>query len=196
MELGAGWGEWCIAATYWAKNVRRKTECVAVEALPQNYSQCLEHFDYNKLKGEVVKGAVSDYDGMAKFTLPINDKQPYGNGCENGRNLLSRMVYQLLCKITLVPCWSLKSLLTRYGHQDLVHMDIQGMEAKVIEAVMPTNLVDYWMIGTHSVKAHETTKEALKGCKIIVDCLPNRTSEVDYMMVQFQDGMIIAKRDK
>ena len=62
-ELGAGWGEWCMAMKGAVQNrviplSIKDCYCIAVEAEPAHCEWAMEHFANYDIKGEVVYGAV------------------------------------------------------------------------------------------------------------------------------------------
>ena len=139
MEIGAGYGEWCMAVNGVVRNriaptaIQRVT-AYAVEAEPTHHKWCVEHFDAHNLKGEVVWGAVADKDGDCRFSVMPNAADWYGQSLTVGNGLLRTASNLLRRKSVRVHCHTVDTVLEMLEIQrvDLVHVDVQGAEARVV----------------------------------------------------------------
>jgi len=125
VDLGA-----CIGAlSMWA--ARHGADVVAVEPDPVAYEYLVRHCERN-VPGKVrcVRAAVADYDGTCTIS-----SHPQGWAS----SMSSVIRYADSEKSETVPCFTLQRIFADYQIQDccLVKMDIEGMEALVLESVAP-----------------------------------------------------------
>jgi hypothetical protein len=83
-------------------------------------------------------------------------------------------------------------------HVNLVHIDVQGAEDKVLQGaqgMIKNGLIDYFMIGTHSDSKHDKVKSMLDGRYVFVaDIRPNSVGETVIGDVEVQDGILVCER--
>ena len=192
-ELGAGTGDWSLtlAGVYRRDLVPLKFKTyriLAVEAEPSHYEWTREHFKKQGIRGDVVHGAVLDYNGTCKFASTGNPAASYGQRIDPRGNLE-------------VPCYTFDKLVEDYKYKeiDIVQMDLQGFEGKVIKGIKKSkDIVDYWMIGTHGKSLNKEIKGILVNCEVIVDwdCLKKpKIEDTEVGKVnRSEDGILLLKR--
>jgi len=201
MELGAGYGEWCLALKGVVDNqiiptTVKAIQCYAVEAEPTHLKWCEAHFNVYNIPGKVIQGAISDYDGECKFSLVKHPADNYGQSITVGNSLLYTINNITRRKAVTVPCFTLDKIVSTYNvkHIDVVHMDVQGTECRVVEGAMQTikaGEIDYWLIGTHGRGYNNTLLSLLKPYYVnVLNLLPNSVNS----HVVCQDGMQVYKR--
>jgi FkbM family methyltransferase len=201
MELGAGYGEWCLALTGVIKNhliptTIKTIQCYAIEAEPTHKNWCKTHFDVYNIPGKVVWGAVSDYNGDCRFSILPRPADNYGQSITVGNGLLRTISNVARHKAVLVPCFTLDKIISTcsVGHVDVIHMDVQGAECRVINGAMKTieaGKIDYWIIGTHGRSYSNTLPTLLKPYyENILSLHPNSINS----RVICQDGIQVYKR--
>ncbi len=200
LELGAGYGEWCLAFTGVVRNKIVKTNvqditCYAIEAEPAHNIWCNMHFNKNQVQGKVINAAISNYDGKCKFALMPDPSSWYGQSITVGNGLLRSISNVVRRKNITVNCFTLDTIIKQeeIKHIDFIHMDVQGAECRVIKGGMKTlPIVDYWMIGTHSKQFHRELLELVKHrYEILVNCEPYSVND----NVMCEDGIIVLQRN-
>jgi len=201
MELGAGYGEWCLALTGVIKNqiiptAVETTQCYAIEAEPTHKDWCKIHFDAYKILGRVIWGAVSNYDGDCKFSILSHPADNYGQSITVGNGLLRTISNITRHKAVTVPCFTLDTLVKNQNisHIDLIHMDVQGAENRVVDGAMRTikaGKIDCWVIGTHGRRYNDILLAQLTPYyECILNLYPNSVNS----RVICQDGIQVYKR--
>jgi FkbM family methyltransferase len=153
-ELGAGWGRWSIYAAMLVRQRGLPFHSVAVEPEPSHFEWLQMAFRDNGLDPvdhdlrQAVVGTSSSTVMLAETGCPkVNYGQYVAEGIQGlARRLRSRH------EVTRVNAVALASLLETDSSVDLIDMDIQGMEAKVLSGVSARHLrnVRIVHIGTHS----------------------------------------------
>jgi len=147
-ELGAGRGDWCLCLAgvidFKLIPCQAKTyRCLALEGEPSHYKWTREHFEYQRINGIAIHGAIQDYNGYCKFDASTNPADHYGQCVSKNGNIL-------------IPCFTIDKLMqdNLFDHVDIIHMDVQGAEYKALigayEAIK-SGAIDYMLIGTHAV---------------------------------------------
>ncbi|KKN17160.1 hypothetical protein LCGC14_0968600 [marine sediment metagenome] len=181
MELGAGWGEWCMALAGVMDYSLVPTEaedyrCVAVEGEPYYHGIILDHFLSQEIQGQAVLGAVTDKDGddkYCRYNRFTGDGSYYCQGMTWGGNFggsrlktLALGAFHTMARRTVkVPVWTIDHLL-KYSeaHLDILHMDIQGTEIKAIMGAkesIAAGRIDYMIIGTHHPRINQELRAML-----------------------------------
>ena len=210
-ELGAGWGEWCLAlAGVIDHNIipvaPTSYHCLAVEGEPTHYRWTKEHFEVQNIKGTVVHGAVSNKNGVCRFNTYAGPDSCYGEAINsftnirklaNARNLLVR----LMNRTTKVQMYTVDDLIETYNfdHVDIIHMDVQRAEYEVaLGAVnsIKNDLIDYMIIGTHHRKLNDMLRQLLSPkFDLIIDLYPNSVGKVNgFAPIRCGDGIQLYKR--
>jgi FkbM family methyltransferase len=208
MEVGAGYGEWCLAFDGLVKNKAvstnaKTTFCIGVEPDPVHCEWLKTHFAYNEIKGMVIEAVVSDVDGFVKINRNSKPDYDYGQTIVNHgidkRTALGLLQYMLRNTMN-VKSYKLDDIMWEMTdkHIDLVHIDVQGAEDKVIkgasELIFNDN-IDYLIIGTHGERKHDKVKKMLGyDYDFVVDIKPNSIGETSIGKVECQDGILICER--
>jgi FkbM family methyltransferase len=145
VELGAGWGPWVVTSGAAAiKSGIRKLRLVAVEADEAHCEMIRSHLRENGFSEvtEIVRGAVTGRDGVARFPVLTDPANGYGACVE--------MVGA--CGYVEVPSYTISTLLRNIESVDFLHVDIQGSELEVIRASLDVlrTKVRRMFVGTHS----------------------------------------------
>ncbi|MDJ0767976.1 MAG: hypothetical protein QNJ12_04250 [Ilumatobacter sp.] len=162
-ELGAGWAPWMTGAGLVAK--RRgigHVRLLGVEAGDQRFGFALDHLAENGLRPagdepvteldgvrcELLHGAISWEDGELFF--PTGDALDYGMAAQptDAPHDYRGVAFEQRA----VQAFALPRLLAEHGLVDLLHIDIQGTEAELIERSLGPidEHVRVMCVGTHS----------------------------------------------
>ena len=155
VELGCGWGCWMNITGKIAKKLDKKIKLIGVEGDDGHIKFAKESLGVNGFKNdeyELIKGIASSSRGFALFPRQNLPGEKYGlepkfNVTEDeSKKLISSGCYDKL------KMHSIKDIAENYEQLDLVHIDIQGGELKLIsEGIEDFNKkVAYLVIGTHS----------------------------------------------
>jgi FkbM family methyltransferase len=164
LELGAGYGPWCVIGHIGA--VQRsiaEIKVVAIEGDVGHVKFIGENFAANGLcpsAYEIVPGVVAVSDGVKPFPRAKDPSKVYGgapplasggDGCDPFESFMqgnSDTVEEIL----EVPAYSLETLTGQFHSVDLVHCDIQGGELELFQngIQLLTKKVKRVVIGTHS----------------------------------------------
>jgi len=211
VELGAGWGEWCLSL---AGVVDRKIismsatkyRCVAVEGNPIYCSNMKDNFSQQGISCVVINAAVSNHNGSCKFSTYNTDGtiafSQIGGSVLHG--LGTGILSTILNKNITVPQYTLKQILDmcQLKHIDILHMDIQGNEVKVIEnwiGITREKAIDYMLIGTHGKDINSRLEHLLvKEYDLIINAYPGeyfmRTGIPAVKFLKGQDGLQLYQR--
>jgi FkbM family methyltransferase len=114
----------CLIAMLLAKFVGANGKVVAVEASPHNYEAALRNCRLNDAANvEVINAAVSDTADPVEFNCRANGQVDDGTGAWG--------------KIA-VPSISVDELTRRYGPPDVLFVDVEGFESKVMTGAADT----------------------------------------------------------
>jgi len=214
LELGAGYGRWVVrAALALRQRGIQKCHLVAVEAEPLHFKWLQQHFrvnDLNPAEHTLVQAVVSDQPGAALFYVGMpkggadRADQWYGQA-------IARSYEQLRTKTTKcyegfpvlqlesgwksieVPAVTLESLLRDLDRVDLIDMDVQGEELKIIQSAIDEvdRKVCRLHVATHTPELQKGLTEALGSrgwtCNFDFPCFS--TTETAFGPVSFGDGV-------
>jgi len=208
IELGAGWGETCMALAgiidfkLIPHNIKSYSY-LAIEAEPYYCDLIMKHFIVNNLPLKILRAAVSDKVGVCRFNQFTSPSTYYGQGMTFGGNFggskLKTMAlagYHLLIgKTVKVPMVTVDGLLgTIFPHVNIIQCDVQGVEDKVIKGARESigqGKIDYWLIGTHHPKLNKKCRQMLESYyDCVVDVMPSK----EKWMGLNQDGTQLYKR--
>lgn len=209
-ELGAGWGEWCLALAgvidYRIVPVNPSSYfSLAVEAEPTHYKWAVEHFRMQKISGEVVYGAMFSKNGWCRFNTSTPPDIHYGQSISfmriRSRSAVVGFLNLLKGKAVKVPMFTIDRLVETYGlgHVDIVQMDVQFAECEVVkgaERCIEDGVIDYFLIGTHK-REYNGILQGLLSPKydLIVDLLPFSVNRADgFPPIRCNDGIQLYKR--
>jgi FkbM family methyltransferase len=164
LELGAGWGPWCVIG--YTAAVQRgisDIQVVGVEGDSGHIKYMEENFAANDLKPgtySIITGVVGLADGEATFPKAKDPSEVYGGApafstCADDQrpfNYFMKYCSEFVDQCERVPAFSLETLTAGFPIVDLVHCDIQGGEldlfANAIQLI--SRKVKRVVIGTHS----------------------------------------------
>lgn len=214
VELGAGYGRWCMRA---ASAVQRRpglrVRCVALEAEPDHLRWLLMHFRDNGVDPsdhDVMWAAVGATPGFVPFRIGGADDW-YGQriapatttpppGVREGRRLKVRAVLARPPVTTSselatmwVPCVTLAEALAGYARIDLLDIDVQHTEVDVLVPMMDllTDRVRRIHIGTHHEQLEIELREAFTsyGWTSVHDYPSHQRCRTPYGEIAFCDGV-------
>jgi FkbM family methyltransferase len=156
LELGAGYGRWIVNAAAAVRAYSQlPTSFVAVEAEPTHYKWLAAHCFDNGVTAELVRAAVVATPGAVKFAVG-NPAGWYGQAIADETWVPENTEE--------VPGVTLSSLLNAHEDVDLIHMDVQGVEADVLEeARAELSRVRRIHVGTHGRSQEERLRRLFAG---------------------------------
>jgi FkbM family methyltransferase len=195
LELGAGWAPWLVRAAYALKQSNPDIPflLVGVEGDETHYQWMVEHFKANTISPEehlLVDALVSDKDGIAYFPKLNDPAKDYGASITNKYDKVQAQRGELIEAKTI----SLDTLLAKIPHNiDLIHMDIQGEEEKVLNSSIEliSKRVKKMLIGTHrSSTLHENVRQLMWQHNWLPKYNFDRNSKwaTEWGTIQFNDG--------
>lgn len=154
-ELGAGWGPWTAAA--WALGRRMKLDEIrlhAVEADPDLFGWLGQHMLDNAIPPEVLRlhqAAIGEAPGEVLWPGRAAGAADYGARPMEAADRDHRGV--AVPAPRRVPILPIAELLEMEPVWDLVHMDLQGLEARLCAVAMPllTARARHVIVATHSL---------------------------------------------
>lgn len=191
-ELGAGYAPWVVRGAMASRQTPSITslELLAVEADPVHHSWAREHFSDNGLDPDdywLLEGAVSTTDQGVAFPVIAAPEEDYGAG------LLKAATGSATRQ---VASYTLESLLEKFsGPLDLLHIDIQGEEYRVIPDALPAiaRAVKSMVIGTHvSDSQHDQLVALLEDAGWLPQLVLSRNTEHDlpWGQIKTNDGFL------
>lgn len=205
IELGAGFGKWAIRAWSAARALGidlDKILLVVFEADRVHNAWIKENFILNQIPSKNYihfETAVSNFEGFSDFFImrpdgvnhKIESATWYGQALVSDRNVWAD------AKTEKVPVSTLPKLLSKVpnlGIIDLIDMDIQGEEARIIEDSIFTlrDQVKKLHIGTHSTSIENEIYKILgrNGFECIRHYPTNSKTVTAYDEVEFVDGVM------
>lgn len=186
LELGAGYGRWLITAAKAAEQRGLACYLVGVEAEPSHYKMMIEHFSNNGLEPNdhyLVDAAITDHDGEVTFAI--------GSPRASWGQAIVESDYQWPDK-KLVRAISLSIILRRLDLVDLIDLDVQGEEFKVLDAARDMlGKVKRVHIGTHGHDIEENLRRLFLDLGWICeyDYPFNSQADTPFGRITFQDGV-------
>ena len=185
VELGAGWGPWLVGSARAATRVGIKDiQLVGVEGSSGHVDFMRMHFLDNGIDPSahrLIHGVVGVVDGVACFPKLHEPNNNYGSEATYAANNATTEMEE-------VRSFSLQTLLADLPIVDLLHCDIQGMEADVFQAARDVvhQRVRRIVVGTHSRKIEAELMAIMTGlgwvledetaCKLVQ--LPDRRMQI------------------
>jgi FkbM family methyltransferase len=214
VELGAGYGRWCMRAAAAARTKPGcRVQCVAVEAEPDHFRWLVQHFRDNGVNPDdhdLIWGAVGASPGVVPFRVGKANgwygqriaSRAHGSnppGVLARRRLKARSALARpprvddTATVMWVPCVTLHEVLAQYPRVDLIDMDVQGAEFDVISAGMEvlSDRVRRIHIGTHGPQIEERIRELFSehGWTNVFDYPCGRQVSTTYGEIPFGDGV-------
>jgi FkbM family methyltransferase len=180
MELGAGWGPWLVAGARAARLVGvEDVRLLGVEADPGRFALMRQHFVDNGLDPDahaLICAAVGVEKGHARWPR-IADPANAGGArpvretkgkLDQGDEAYMSGAMEDFIDVDILP---FKDLLARQGVWDLVHIDVQGWEAKLCAgcAEALSARVRWLVVGTHSRHIDGEVIEILHGAGWVLE---------------------------
>lgn len=213
LELGAGYGRWAVRAAS-ALRQRGIHECrlVAVEAEPVHFTWLKQHFCDNGLdpaQHTLVHGAVSDHPGKTLFYFQMPGRQDradqwYGQFITRSNEKLRTQAQEFYAGLPViehksgwksieVPAVTLAGLLQDLDRVDLIDMDVQGEELKLVQSSLDEldRKVCRLHIGTHAHHLEKSLRKTLgrRGWICHFDYPCQSKTETAFGPVSFDDGV-------
>jgi FkbM family methyltransferase len=211
-ELGAGWGRWCVRAVCALRQLNPMPfKCIAAEAEPQHFRWMVQHFADNAIDPadhDLRWAAVAPTAGAVPFAIgdpsrwygqAIVEHAPPPLGMRERRRLAVRGLlgrpprYGADRDVVWVPAVTLWDLLTDESRVDLLDVDVQGAEQRILEsaASLLDDRVRRIHIGTHSNDIEEGLRRLFRsmGWQPQVDYSCHSNVDTPYGTVSFVDGV-------
>ncbi len=181
LELGAGWGRWLTNAAFALRESSGLPyTLVGVEAEPTHFAWMEEHLRENGVdldRCRLIQAAVTERDGEVGFRTG-NPASWYG---------------QSIGGSTRVKAVSLATLLEPLEGVDLITLDVQGAELRVMRAgAGPLNeKVKCVHIGTHSEKIEAGLRSLFRrlGWENLHDFPAGQSASTEWGSIHFEDGV-------
>ena len=184
LELGAGYGRWIVNGAAAVRAYSRvPTALVAVEAEPTHFRWLEQHCRDNDVVAQLIEAAVAPYAGEVDFAVG-NPAGWYGQAIADDTWSPERT--------ERVRAVTLSSLLAAYDRVDLIHMDVQGVEADVLdEARDELARVGRVHVGTHGRTQEERIRTLFSGLgwRAQHDYPSAKRSRTPFGRLEFQDGV-------
>lgn len=209
IELGAGWGRWLMNAAAAAAQRDLAVHLVGVEAEPTHFRWMRRHFRDNSVNTAsltLIEAAVAAAPGLVRFhvgdpsawygqAIDLNPPTPEARAplIEQVRAFLKRPALRNEHSIVDVRAIDLFSILHEVDCVDLIDLDVQGVEAAVLESaeLELSKKVKRVHIGTHSAE-NERRLRALfgrLGWEKLNDFAYGDEAETPWGRISFQDGV-------
>ena len=203
VELGAGWGRWLAIAAAAARQRGLDVVLVGVEAEPTHFRWMVEHLAANDIPAGALRlheAAVAKVDGTVLFRVG-DAAASYGQSIveppPRPRSVIARVKARIwpldVPPVRSVPAVSLETILDELELVDLIDLDVQGVEADVLEAVgaVLTAKVRRVHIGTHSDDNERRCRALFQGLGwVAVNDYPSGANAMTpYGEISFQDGV-------
>jgi FkbM family methyltransferase len=191
LELGAGYGRWMVNAAKAAQQRDLTCHFVGFEAEPDHFQMMIKHFRNNKVypwSYHLIEAAVTDYDGTATFAVG-SPKVSWSQTIVDGTD---KWDTKWTGKKT-VRAISLTTILKSLEAVDLIDLDIQGDEFKVLSAARDalSAKVKRVHIGTHEHDIELSLRQLFSSmgweCRYDYPC--KRKSVTPFGKIAFQDGV-------
>ena len=210
IEIGAGWGEWCLATAGVIRHNLIPTKfkdyfCIGIEAEPTHYKWMQDSFTSQNINGMALHGLLSDTNKPQRFNIGSPSSWYGQSAVFAGMNPLS-WLYRLTKPSITVPSFTMDDVIYKYliryanlsDSSIIVNMDIQGMEEKVIRSslkLIEHSSIDYFIIGTHSKRANIQILKMLEPYYVsVIDLLPRSKTYFDGSIIECFDGLQIFVR--
>ena len=184
LELGAGYGRWVVNAAAAVRSYSGiPATLVAVEAEPTHFRWLEQHCRDNGVAAQLLHAAVSPVAGEVEFA--VGDPAGwYGQAIADGT--WSPEQTETVGAITL------SSLLAQHERVELIHMDVQGVEADVLEeASVELRRVSRIHVGTHGRMQEERIRTLFSDLnwQSQQDYPSASSSRTPWGKMEFQDGI-------
>lgn len=183
-ELGAGYGYWLTQGAALARQKKLDISLVGVEGEPDHHAMMRQHLRNNGIDPDehrIEHAAVAPEDGEVWFHT--GDAHAWWGQSIAAPGTGAR-----------VRAVSLQSLLSDFDSVDLVHMDVQGVEADVLSASPAFGKVRRFVIGTHGRGIEDRLRTFFSDWHCEADYAMGEINETPYGAIAFGDGLQVWRR--
>lgn len=192
LELGAGWGKGIVNGAVAARLRGLEARVIGVEAEPAHACFTRTHLADNGIGPDVatvVEAAVAARAGRVCFHAG-DATAWYGQAIAAGDTAVSGRTGTTVVD---VPAVTLSSLLDGVGRVDLIDLDVQGVEADVLEEAEPrlAAQVRRVHVGTHGPRQEERLRALFGrlGWECLHDYACGSRNSTPYGEIAFNDGV-------
>jgi FkbM family methyltransferase len=214
VELGAGYGRWAMRAAGAARQFsERPFHLVAVEAEPQHFEWLRQNFldnDIDPARHRLIQAAVTDHGSGVMFYVGSSSGEGYSPSEWYGQAITkeyerpslegeehhvgrSVVLHESGMKSIRVPSVTLEDAISDLSLVDLIDMDIQGEEFKVVRSSVDVlnEKVRRLHIGTHNADVETGIREVLgvEGWQCRADYPSQKETDTPYGRIWFGDGV-------
>lgn len=214
VELGAGYGRWAVRAALAARYCDLPFSIGLAEAEPKHVEWIAQHLQDNFISAEQARVhavAVSDSDGTALFYVGMPEdfnestaRKWYGQSLAHGyerpelhgvADYEGHKVIEMQSKWKTVEVQKqdIRTILAQYNTIDLLDLDVQGEESRIIQAGIEqlTKQVKRLHIGTHGRDIEGELRKTLKQHRwqLVHDYPCFSTTRTQYGKISFNDGV-------
>ena len=188
VELGAGYGPWLVFAHAAMQRTRpAATRLFGVEMHEEHVERMRRHFVNNGLdpaEHTILHGAIGERDGRAHYVPDPDPGEAYGHAVRR------RETHGAV----EVPRVSLATLLEPLPWVDLMHVDVQGEEERILAPSMQVlgARVARLVVATHDGGIHRRLRKLFlrKGWRVVADHGVRSREHTPFGTVVFLDGML------
>ena len=211
IELGAGYGRWLMSAAAATREFGLPLHLIGVEAEPSHYQWMQQHFRDNSVRAQsltLIEAAVAGESGRIRFHIgdpsawygqaidpnqPKPDRQPLLLRRSRPRVFLGRHASSDQRTIVDVRAVTLSSILADVQNVDLIDLDVQGVEADVLESAEDalSAKVKRVHVGTHSAENERRLRTLFGrlGWEKLNDYECGTEADTPWGRITFQDGV-------
>jgi len=199
IELGAGFGPWLVTA-HRARALLggRPARLVGLEMVPEHFAWLHEHLRRNAIdpsEHTLIQAAVSDDERGGAFLVENDPDSDFGQTLRRAGAADARTG-----DVVAVRTVTLRSLLGELDRVDLLHIDVQGEELRVLRHALGdvTRRVRRMVVATHSRSIHRRLGELLRsaGWQTVWD-FPGRGRRLtEFGHVRFLDGLLVLRNER
>jgi FkbM family methyltransferase len=168
VELGCGWGCWLNNMAVAAREAGFEYSLIGVEGDPDHRAFAKKMFFDNGIPDDKVRlhaGVAAAGEGVALFPRQVIKGKSWGLEPVFGASESQRTRLRESGRYDELPMVSVKKLVGDCARVDLMHIDIQGGEADLIEGALSSlsEKVAYIVVGTHARRIESRIREAMIG---------------------------------
>lgn len=168
IELGCGWGCWMNNTGVAARRVSRKVHLIGVEGDEGHIGFAEESLATNGFSPEQIElhhGIAAAQSGIALFPRQSLAGEKWGLEPVFGATESQQREAVESGSHEALPMVPISRLAANYRRIDLLHIDIQGGEADLVDGCLPilNEKIAYMLIGTHSKQIEGRLYETLLG---------------------------------
>lgn len=198
VEVGAGYGYWLAVASRALQRLEAvPARLVGVEMVPQHFEWMAEHLRNNGVDpadARLIHAAASDVTGSASFVPEPDPALSFGHrlfdragGDDAGPTGGGEIQ---------IPCIRLSELVEEYDSIDLVHIDVQGEERRILPDALASlaGRARRVLVATHGNGIHRQLRRLFQGgdWKLEFDFGCRKRVRTPFGDVRFLDGMLAA----